>query len=785
MVPIDNPCVRPNRKDVPTSATQPTPGACVRVGLRVRGVVQGVGFRPTVHRFATGLGLGGSVRNDSEGVWIELQGQPEAIARFMTRLACEPPARARIDAIERRELVVDPDGARVSEPAGEFRIVVSTADGAARARLPVDGAPCAACLEELDDPRDRRHRYPFINCTDCGPRYTIARDVPYDRARTTMAPFLMCEACQAEYDDPRSRRFHAEPNGCPRCGPRLLFVDGEARYLRDEALAAAVRRIVAGGIVAVKGVGGFLLAADARNETAIERLRARKRRPHKPLALMARDLATIESIAHVAPAARAALLDPARPIVLLPRRHDAELPASLAPGLDELGVMLPSTPLHHLLLSAGPPLQVMTSGNRGDEPIARDDAEASALLDGIADAMLTHDREIHTRADDSVVRIVAGAVQPVRRARGFVPEAIALPCDGPPLVAVGGQLKVTVCLARAGEAFVSQHLGDLSHPATDRFFVETIDKLGRLLRVEPQLVAHDLHPDYRSTRWALASGLPRVAVQHHHAHVAACLAEHGRSARAIGVAFDGTGCGLDGSAWGGEWLVADLRAFTRAGHLRPIRLLGGEAAIKEPWRLALSALDDAGVDLELLRRIDERRRQAVQRLCASSIAAPSATGAGRWFDAVASLAGLRDEVSYEGQAAIELEAAADDGEHEAYPFTLEPSAPFVIDLRPTIRAVAAGVQARVAVAGIAARFHETMARAIAAGCRATRAATGLETVALSGGCFHNRRLTERAVALLAVDGFETLVHRRVPPGDGGLSLGQAAIASCRRTERRS
>ncbi|HEY2744443.1 MAG TPA: Sua5/YciO/YrdC/YwlC family protein, partial [Polyangia bacterium] len=459
------------------------------------------------------------------------------------------------------------------------------------------------------------------------------------------------------------------------------------------------------------------------------------------------------------------------------------LPAALAPGLDEVGVMLPSTPLHQLLLADGAPLLVMTSGNRGDEPIARDDAEAAAALAAIADATLSHDREIHTRADDSVVRIVAGAPLPLRRARGFVPEAIALPCAGPPLVAVGAQLKSTVCLARGGEAFLSPHLGDLSQPATHALFVETIDKLAHLLRMTPELVAHDLHPDYRSTRWALASSLPRVAVQHHHAHIAACLAEHGWVGSVIGVAFDGTGCGPDGAAWGGEWMIADLGAFRRVGHLGAIRLPGGEAAIRQPWRLALAALADAGVDADaasaLLERIDARRRAAVARLCASDAAAPPATGAGRWFDAVAALAGVRDEVSYEGQAAVELEAAAAAGAHEPYPFALVPSPIFAIDLRPTVRAIAADIGAGGAAAVVAARFHETMAQVIAAGCRAARAHADLSTVALSGGCFANRRLTERALALLAADGFATLVHRRVPPGDGGIALGQAAVASHR------
>jgi hydrogenase maturation protein HypF len=735
--------------------------------------VQGVGFRPAVHRLATGLGLRGSVRNDAEGVWIEVEGDADVIARFVERLAIERPARARIDAIDAHEL------GGVSERAREFRIVSSRDDGPARAALPADVAPCPACLGELDDARDRRHRYPFINCTDCGPRYTITRDVPYDRARTTMAPFGLCDACRAEYEDAHSRRFHAEPNACPRCGPRLVFVDGGARVYGEAALAAAVARLHGGAIVAVKGAGGFLLACDARDEAAILALRARKRRPHKPLAIMARDLLTIETIVELDATAQAALVDPARPIVLVPRRRDATLPAALAPGLDEIGVMLPSTPLHHLLLADGPAVQVMTSGNRGDEPIARDDAEATAALGGIADAILTHDREIHTRADDSVVRIVAGASQPLRRARGFVPEAIALPCAGPPLVAVGAQLKATVCLARAGEAFLSQHLGDLAHPSSYAFFAETIAKLQGLLRLVPELVAHDLHPDYRSTRWALASSLPRVAVQHHHAHVAACLAEHGRIGPVIGVAFDGTGCGSDGTAWGGEFLVADLADFTRIGHLGALRLPGGEAAIREPWRLAVAALAGAGVTTPLLSRIDGRRRAAVLRLCASEATAPRATGAGRWFDAVAALAGLRDEVSYEGQAAIELEAVAAAGAHEPYPFALTPAAVFVVDLRPAVRAVAADVAAGVSVAVIAARFHETMASLIAAGCRVARAQSRLTTVALSGGCFANRRLSGRALALLAADGFETLVHRRVPAGDGGLALGQAAVASYR------
>ena len=746
----------------------------VRHAIRVRGTVQGVGFRPTVYRIAISNGLAGSVRNDADGVWIEIEGEPETAERFPEQLRAEAPALARIDSVEVTPLA----------PVGEhdFKVVASDRQAAGTARIPADSATCEACLAELFDPTDRRHRYPFINCTDCGPRYTIVREVPYDRACTTMSAFALCPECRGEYENPASRRFHAEPNACPRCGPRLTFtVGGEPGPTGEEALRAALLELRAGRIVAVKGLGGFFLAVDPTNEHAVARLRLRKRRPHKPFALMARDLGVVEAIARVGEVERALLRSKASPIVLLRRaengagEHGPRVAPSVAPGLRELGVMLPYTPLHHLLL-AELPLLVMTSGNLSEEPIARENAEALERLRGVADAFLLHDREIHARADDSVVRVIGGVGQPVRRSRGYVPEALPLPVEGPPLLAVGGELKNALCFTRAGEAHLSPHIGDLETPETFAFFREVIERYARLLSVEPRAVAHDLHPDYHATRWALASGLRRVAVQHHHAHIASCLAEHGKVGPVIGVAFDGTGCGPGGELWGGEILIADLGGFERFLHLRPIALAGGEAAIREPWRLALAALLDAGVPPEGLVPIAPARLTAVRQLIEKGVGAPRATGAGRWFDAVSALCRVRDEISYEGQAAIELEAMSSDEVGRLYPFAVEPPA---IDLRPMVRGIAADLRECVPMALIAARFHETLAVIVLEAARRAREARGLTQVALSGGCFQNRILLERSAALLAEDGFEVLTHRQVPANDGGLALGQAAVASFR------
>jgi len=745
----------------------------VRRGVRVSGTVQGVGFRPAICRFATRLSLTGFVRNDEEGVDIEIEGGVEAIARFVSELRGVAPRIARIEAVESTPL----------PPVGEqeFRIVESARSGArVHASIPADLAPCDECLAELCDETDRRYHYPFINCTLCGPRFTIVRDVPYDRQATTMAPFTLCAACRREYDDPADRRFHAEPNACPDCGPQLAFVGAGLRpAVGEAALARAVRLLGRGRIVAIKGAGGFLLAVDATDAGAVSRLRARKRRPDKPLAVMARTLAELQHIVHLDAVERAELKSPARPIVLARARQDGPIAVNVAPGLGELGVFLPSTPLQHLLFDGGPRFLVMTSGNLSEEPIARDNADAHQRLAGVADAFLIHDRDIHARADDSVVRVVSGRARVLRRSRGFVPDTVALPTVGPCVLAAGGELKSAVCLTRGKQAMLSQHIGDLDNADAFAFFEETVARLGALAGRTPEVVAHDLHSDYRATRWARASGLPCIAVQHHHAHIASCLVENGRAGPVLGVAFDGTGMGLDGTLWGGEILIADLGSFHRVAHLRSLPLLGGEAAVRAPWRIGAAALLDAGEPLDLFGDVAPERRRALEQLWARPHLSPRATGAGRWFDAVAALCGLRHEISYDGQAAIELEAAAAvGGEHPPYDFGLssEGDAPLAIDLRPAVRAIAADLHAKVGVPVVAARFHRTLARAIAVACSAAREVGAPSTVALSGGCFQNRLLSELATAELVARGFDVLSHARIPCNDGGLALGQAAVA---------
>lgn len=755
----------------------------LRREVRVRGRVQGVGFRPAVCRFAARLALAGFVRNDGQGVHIEVEGEPATVEQFLDRLRSVVPPVARIASVETASLPV----------LGErsFRIAPSAVEAAARAAsIPPDAAPCAECVRELDDPRDRRHRYPFINCTACGPRFTIVEALPYDRTRTTMARFALCDGCAREYQDPVDRRFHAEAIACPRCGPVLTFVDGGTRHSGEEALAAAGRALVEGRIVALKGVGGFQLAADARNTEVIAALRARKRRPHKPFAVMGRSLETLERVVVLDECARAALDAAARPIVLAPARRGAALATGVAPGLNEIGVALASTPLHHLLLAEGPELLVMTSGNVSSEPIARTNQEALERLAGVADVFLVHDRDVRSRADDSVVRVIGGAATVMRRARGFVPESFSLPCEAAAdatVLAVGAELKTTLCLVVGRTATLSQHVGDLGDAAVRAFFDETAAELCALAGVVPEAFVHDANPDYASSRWARrrarAAGKRALAVQHHHAHVASCLVEHGRIGPVLGVAFDGTGLGPDGTLWGGELLLADLAGFRRVAHLRAIALPGGEAAIREPWRLAVAALEDAGerLDLPALAAVASSRLDEVRRVAGSGLS-PRATGAGRWFDAVAAMCGVRGEISYAGQAAMELEAAAAPGDHGAYDLELGRRDPFVVDLRPAVRAVAADARAGVSAGVVSARFHATMSRAIVAACLRAREAGGPGTVALAGGCFQNRRLTEGARAGLEAVGFEVLSHRRVPCNDGGVALGQAAVAAFRMAE---
>ena len=701
--------------------------------FRIRGVVQGVGFRPFVYGLALRHGLDGFVLNDGEGVVVEVEGGEESLDAFAERLRTEAPALARIDAVVAEPL--GPTGTRGFE-------IVASRGGTATALIPPDTATCADCLRELFDPADRRYRYPFLNCTQCGPRFTIVRGVPYDRARTTMAAFELCADCRREYKDPGDRRFHAEPTCCPACGPRLSTPLEEAEaVLRD------------GGIVAVKGIGGYHLACNACDEAAVARLRARKHREEKPFALLT---ASPEAIAEVSPTELELLRSPARPIVLVRRRPGGAVAASVAPWTDWLGVMLPYSPLHHLLAAdLGTPL-VLTSGNVSDEPIAYDDEDARRRLGGIADAFLAHDRPIYRRCEDSVVR----ADFQLRRSRGHVPAALPAP-PGPPLVAAGAELKSTFCIAREGEAFLSPHLGDLESEAAYRAFRDDLELYLAMLSMEPEVVAHDLHPEYLATKWAHEQDAELVAVQHHHAHAAACLAEHGEAGPALALVFDGTGYGADGTLWGGELLRCDLAGFERVAHLEPVPLPGGAAAIREPWRVAAMHLERAGLPVPWAHW--ERVRESLK------LDPPLASGMGRLFDAVAALLGVRERVTYEGQAAIELEHLAGDAAADPYPWEFGDSTSLVAlcygDLlsgRPREE--------------VAARFHETVAHAAADACVD---AAGPCTVVLSGGSFQNLRLLHSTRASLEERGLRVLTHQLVPPNDGGVSYGQAAVAATR------
>ena len=705
--------------------------------LRARGVVQGVGFRPFVHRVATSHGLGGFVLNDGEGVLIEVEGHPHALDAFSRDLVEAAPVQARVDSV-------------VSEavPAGggaaPFEIRASSSGRpAAAAAIPPDLATCDDCLRELFDPSDRRFRYPFLNCTQCGPRLTIVESVPYDRARTTMAGFELCADCRREYEDPSNRRFHAEPIACPACGPKLSM-----------PLDVAVAFLAGGAVVAVKGLGGWHLACDAANEEAVARLRARKHREEKPFALMTGDP---DALCVVGPEERALLESAARPIVLLRTRPGAPVASSVAPGAARLGVMLPSTPLHHLLWHDLRRPIVLTSGNLSDEPFAFDDDEARERLAGVADVFLGHDRRIHRRCEDSVVE--RGHV--LRRSRGYAPGALPLPVEAPvPLVAAGPELKSTFCVARGGEAFLSPHLGDLDSEAAYRAFRTDLALYLKMLRVEPQRVACDLHPEYLSTKWAHEQGLPLVEVQHHHAHAAACLAEHGVEEPALALVFDGTGYGTDGTLWGGELLLASYAGFERLAHLEPVPLPGGEAAVREPWRLAALHLERAGLPVPWPEWRVVRASLAVN--------APLSSGMGRLFDAVAALLGVRERVTYEGQAAIELERVAERGRARGWDWRFGDSTELVAACHDRLRQ-------GVSVADVARGFHETLALAAARACAEAGSA---ETVVLSGGTFQNRLLAAATRRRLETQGFRVLEHERVPANDGGVAYGQAVVAAC-------
>ena len=747
----------------------------VRLHVRVEGLVQGVGFRPFVHSLARRMGLAGSVSNDSAGVTVEVEGARGSLDLFLRLLETEAPPLASIERIVSREQAA----------LGEREFVIARSNGRADERTALispDMATCADCLRELFDPSDRRYRYPFINCTNCGPRFTIVRGVPYDRSATTMAPFTMCAACAREYADPTDRRFHAQPVACAACGPQLSLTDGRGHELADDAISGAVRLLREGRILAVKGLGGYHLAVLAADEAAVNRLRARKHREEKPFAIMAPDLRIARCLAELTVDEARLLSSPRAPIVLVRRRTDASVARAAAPGNRYLGLMLPYTPIHHLLAHELRSPIVLTSGNVSDEPIAYRDADARERLDVIADAFVTHDRAIETRTDDSVVRSVRGVAMPVRRSRGYAPRPIGLARSlARPVLACGAELKSTICVAKDHRAFVSHHLGDLENYEALRAFTEAIASFRRLFDVTPAVVAHDLHPEYLSTKWALEHAeAPLVAVQHHHAHVASCLADNGVDERVIGVAFDGLGYGTDSTLWGGEFLVADLAGFERAGHLATVAMPGGAAAIREPWRMAAAHLDLVyGADAPPV-AVAERnaaRWPAIVDLAHAGVNAPLTSSMGRLFDAVAALLGVRDVVTYEGQAAIELEQLADPVETGAYParFT-EEAGGFELRTADLVGAIVDDLLARVPTPAIAARFHNGVARAVVEGCRLVRERVGIETVALSGGVFQNVILLDRATDLLEADGFAVLRHRQVPCNDGGISLGQAVVA---------
>jgi hydrogenase maturation protein HypF len=749
----------------------------IRTAVRVEGIVQGVGFRPFVYSLAIRLGLGGLVGNDVDGVFAEVEGAPDAVQEFLILLERDAPPLARIERVIATSLT----------PAGgaAFTIVASEPGGRRRALVSADTAVCADCLAELADPGDRRFRYPFINCTNCGPRFTIIADVPYDRALTTMAPFAMCDQCAAEYHDPGDRRFHAQPVCCPACGPRLSVLSPDGTQVPGDPLTVAAELLRAGQVLAVKGLGGYHLAADAASQAAVAALRARKHREDKPFAVMAADVAAAIRLGQVDQAEEALLASARRPIVLLARRPEANLAAAVAPRNRQLGVMLPYTPLHHLLLGEFAAPMVLTSGNSSDEPIVYRDEEVLAVLGGIADAFVVHDRAIHIRTDDSVVRVFRGRESLIRRSRGYAPEPVAVRTSfRRPVLACGAELKNTFCLGSEGRAVISQHIGDLENYETLRSFTEGIEHFQRLFDITPELVAHDLHPDYLSTKYAAGlAGLDLAGVQHHHAHIASCLADNGRDGPVIGVAFDGTGYGADGTIWGGEFLIADLTGYQRAGHLEPVPMPGGAAAIRQPWRMAAAYLAAAGPGLNQgrleVRRRNEADWESVLALARRGVNAPLTSSAGRLFDAAAALLGVRDAINYEGQAAIELEQLADPTERGSYRARVSPGPPLQVAGSDLILAAASDLAAGTGRAVIAARFQRGVAAAVEDCCIALRDRFGLATVALSGGVFQNLLLASDVTDRLTARGFDVLVHSRVPCNDGGISLGQAVVAAAR------
>ena len=751
------------------------------IRISVRGIVQGVGFRPFVYQLASSHNLTGWVCNTSEDVKIEVEGEREELEQFLAHLKVKAPPLAQIENIS----------ATLAPLVGykQFEIRRSQALEGKYQLVSPDIATCDACRHEFLTPGDRRYRYPFTNCTNCGPRFTIIEDIPYDRPKTTMRHFQMCPQCQKEYDDPLDRRFHAQPNACPQCGPSLELVDKLGTPIQSlDVLTSASQLLEQGKILAIKGLGGFLLACDATNEAAIGLLRQRKRRPYKPLAIMVATLEEVYRHCYLSPEEEKLLASPQCPIVLLRWKADSFISAVVAPNLKYLGVMLPYTPLHHVLLrETGFPL-VMTSGNLSEEPICRDNDEALRRLRDIADYFLLHNRDIYSRYDDSVAMVELGKVQITRRARGYAPYPIHLPFAAKQVLACGAELKNSFCITRDEYAFLSQHIGDLENLETLEHFENTIDLYQKLFRIKPEIIAYDLHPDYLSTKYALKTaeeqGLPAVGIQHHHAHIVSCMVENGVQQPVIGVAFDGTGYGTDGHIWGGEFMVADWRSFERKGHLEYMPLPGGAAAIQKPYRIAIGYLlrlcgeEALRQNLNLISQADDGEISLIERQIKQGINCPLTSSCGRLFDAISALLGIRGKIDYEGQAAVELEMIACEDEVAGYPFTIEDEQGIkIISLKELVGAILFDLRRGQSAAKISAKFHATIAQMVTKMCQRLSGEIGITTVALSGGVFQNRLLLRKTVGHLEARGFTVLTHRQVPSGDGGISLGQAVIAN--------
>jgi hydrogenase maturation protein HypF len=759
----------------------------VRRRVQVSGVVQGVGFRPYIYRLATEEHVSGNISNDTAGVTIEVEGPPPRVESFLRRLPLETPPLAHIASIEVQDVPCAGDE--------HFRITKSEVRGHVVTQIPADAATCDDCLREVLDPKNRRFRYPFTNCTNCGPRFTITRSIPYDRPQTSMAVFPMCPACQAEYDDPLNRRFHAQPNACWDCGPQLWLTNPDGQRIEAaDPIAETIARLASGQIVAIKGVGGFHLAVDATKDAAVERLRQRKHRYGKPLAVMVRDLEAAKRYCNCDESEKL-LTSTQRPIVLMRKSSADELSGSVAPGIPWLGLFLPYAPLHHLLFAEGTlHALVMTSANLSEEPIAIDNDEALSRLGQIADAFLFHNREILQRCDDSVLQVVGGQSQIIRRARGYVPLPIPMPLESPPLLAVGGHLKSVFCLAAGKNAYQSQHLGDLENLTGLEFFGEALKHLKRTFEIDPQAIAYDLHPGYLSTKWAQEQSLPLIGVQHHHAHIAGCMAEHSIRGPVIGIALDGTGYGTDGHVWGGEVMIASLAEFERFGHLRYVAMPGSAAAIHEPWRMAfghlLSVLGEEAMTPEICSELGatEKEIRLLARMVERKVNCPLTSSCGRLFDAAAVLITGRRVVDYEAQAAIELEglaiAAVETTPHRAYPIALfkgedQESPCWQIDPAPLWHALLNDKRVRVDPSIMSLRFHAGVAHAYAQLAVKAREQTGISEVCLSGGVFHNALLHRLISEALVYEGFQVYAHSAVSPGDGGLSYGQAVVAAAR------